>query len=235
MAVAEEPFADVVKNRKPGNHPRRAIVLVALDLVPLADQPVPGRHDPVLGGGPAMPRQAFHGFREELADPLAALDAAPGRVDVDRVFREEIGKLRPGPFPGVDLVAQIVFRCTVYHASINYSSFPLFSFPANVPTASFGAAPTGGASDTEAAWEAMLPPFDLACEALTLFYEITVRINRLGDYPRGHFRDERVAPLLAAHQSALEAAGEIIDKRNSTRLMPYPYMHPAQVSLSIHV
>ena len=135
----------------------------------------------------------------------------------------------------VDLIAQIVFRCTAYHASINYSSFPLFSFAPNMQTASFGPGPTGGSGDNASAVAAMIPPYDQAFQAFYLFYEITVRLNQIGQYPPGTFADPRVADLLAAYQARLDGAEQTITTRNQTRKLVYPYQLPSQISLSIHV
>lgn len=133
------------------------------------------------------------------------------------------------------LLARILFRCTAYHASINYSSFPLFSFAPNVQTAGFAPGPTGGSSDTEAALEAMIPPYDLATQGLSLFWEITVQLNRLGHYPEGHFVDQRVAPLLDAYQARLDAVEAAIAQKNRSRPLEYGYQLPSRVSQSIHV
>ncbi len=135
----------------------------------------------------------------------------------------------------VSLLSRILFRCTAYHASINYSSFPLFSYAPNVQTAGFGPGPTGGPGDTEAALEAMIPPYDLATQGLALFWEITVQLNRLGHYPAGHFSDDRVAPLLDAYGKRLEAVEAVITQKNLSRPLEYTYQLPSRVSQSIHV
>lgn len=136
----------------------------------------------------------------------------------------------------VELIAQIVFRCTAYHASINYSSFELFSYPPNLQAAGFGPGPTGGPTDTEAAWLAMLPPFSQASDALYLFYEICkIQLNRIGDYPDGHFEDARVEPLLSAYKARLDDVERTIIERNRTRRFAYPFQLPSRISRSIHV
>jgi arachidonate 15-lipoxygenase len=135
----------------------------------------------------------------------------------------------------VDLVAQIVFRCTAHHASINYPSFDFFSYAPNMQTAAFGPGPTGGAGDTAAARAAMLPPYAQAYQAFYLFEEITLQLNRIGEYPKRHFADERVAPLLDAYRARLDDAEGAIADRNASRLLAYPYQLPSRISLSIHV
>ena len=135
----------------------------------------------------------------------------------------------------VALLARLLFRCTSYHASINYPSFPLMSYPPNVQVSSFGPGPTGGAADTDAALLAMFPPYSVATEALTLFWEITVQLNRLGEYPRGHFSDDRVSPLLESFMERLDAVEAEISAENRSRFFEYPWQLPSRVSRSIHV
>jgi arachidonate 15-lipoxygenase len=133
----------------------------------------------------------------------------------------------------VDLIAQIVFRCTAYHASINYPSFDLFGYTPNMQAAGFAPGPTGTAADTEDARNAMLPPYEAAFDGFTLFYEITLQLNRIGEYPR--FADDRVQPLLAAYQGRLAEVEDVITAKNTTRKLAYPYLLPSRISRSIHV
>lgn len=145
------------------------------------------------------------------------------------------GITRPETFAQLsDLIAQILFRCTAHHAAINYSSFDLFGYPPNMQPAAYGPGPSG-TSDTEAAWRAMLPPYHQAEQAFRLFYEITIQLNRIGEYPPHHFADPRVAPLLDEQRARLEEVERTIDARDQTRLLSYPYQRPSRISRSIHV
>ncbi|MCB9685410.1 MAG: hypothetical protein H6738_22460 [Alphaproteobacteria bacterium] len=162
-----------------------------------------------------------------------------------RAFVDEMGSDDGGRLRGIDrpttvedvtrLVAAILWRCTAFHASINYSSFPLFSYAPNVQTASFGPGPTGGPEDTRAAREAMIPPWDQAWEAFSLFWDITVRLDRMDGYGDEHFADERVTPLLEQYRASLADAERTLEARDTTRLMAYPWMRPSRVPMSIQV
>lgn len=132
-----------------------------------------------------------------------------------------------------DLVARIVYRCTGWHAQFNYTSYPLFSYAPAIQTAAFGPGPTG--SDDEAAWLAMLPPPRYAAEAMGLFWQITLRLTTLGQYPDGTFADPRVAPLLEAHQADLAAVDAATAARDAARAVSWPFLRPTHVPLSIHV
>jgi arachidonate 15-lipoxygenase len=157
---------------------------------------------------------------------------------VDELGAETGGRLqglsRPTTVAAVgELVARIVYRCTGWHAQFNYSSYDLFSYAPNTQVASFAPGPVGG--DAEAAWLAMFPPPPYASEALALFWQITLQLTSLGQYPDDHFTDARVAPLLAAHQSELAEVESATVARDAGRLLSYPYLRPSRVPLSIHV
>jgi hypothetical protein len=188
--------------------------------------------EPVRAWVDAYVRLAYASDADVAADPeLRAFVDALGAPDQGGLG----GLVQPRTVTDVvDLIARIVFRCTTHHASINYSSFPLFSFAPNVPTAAFAPGPTGR-GDTEDAWRAMLPPPKYAYQAFELFYEITVRLDKLGGYRDHHFADPRVAEPLAAFRSALEHADATIDERNAGRLLAYPYMKPSETPQSIQV
>lgn len=135
-----------------------------------------------------------------------------------------------------ELVARILFRCTVYHAAFNYTSYDFYGYAPNVQASTFGPGPTGGPEDSEAALQAMWPPYAAAYDAMHLFYTIfRVQLNRVGYYPEGHFVDPRVAPLEAALRAGLDEVEQTISARDGSRLVPYPYLLPSRVSNSIHV
>lgn len=206
-----------------------------LDGGTLAD--FPARDDALLMWGPVHAwvdsyLRLYYTSAADVAadDELAAWVTELGAEDGGRLG----GLSRPQTVEDVvALVSRIVFRCTVFHASINYSSFPLFSFAPNVQTAAFAPGPRGGGLDTEAAFEAMLPPVEYAWQAFQLFFDITVRLDNLGDYPA--FADPRVAPVLATFRAALSDCESVIAERNTRRLMAYPWMAPSSVPMSIQV
>lgn len=135
-----------------------------------------------------------------------------------------------------ELLSRILFRCTVYHAAFNYTSYDFFAYAPNMQAAGFGAGPTGTDSDSELALQAMWPPYQAAYEGMHLFYTIfRVQLNRLGHYPDGHFEDERVAPLEQKLRAALDEVEKTIAARDAGRIVPYPYLMPSRVSNSIHV
>jgi arachidonate 15-lipoxygenase len=157
----------------------------------------------------------------------------------------EMGSEQGGRLPGLSapetfdalagLVARILYRCTTFHAAFNYTSFDFFGFAPNMQAAAFGPGPDT-AEASEEALRAMWPPYAAAYQGMHLFYTIfRVQLNRIGHYPEGHFQDPRVAPLEAALRRELDEAEATIVARDGERLVPYPYLRPSRVSLSIHV
>lgn len=128
------------------------------------------------------------------------------------------------------LIQRLVFRCSGYHAAINYALYDEGYAPLE-PTAQFAPGPTG--EDTEEDYLRMLPPYDLANEVIEAYYPLQVRINRLGGYDE--LRDPAVAGALAAYRAELEEVEAEIVRRNQARFMPYTHSLPSQVSNSVHV
>jgi arachidonate 15-lipoxygenase len=148
----------------------------------------------------------------------------------------------------VHLVTLSIFTGSVWHAAVNFPQFPLMSFPANMPGAAYADAPnrdtvairsTVGAKDVPIQpeqWLAMLPPMDRALLQINVLYELSaVRENRLGYYPRLHFLDARVQPLIDQLQARLAIIEAEIEGRNRTRFLEYPYLLPSRIPASIHI
>lgn len=136
----------------------------------------------------------------------------------------------------VDFVTHILFRCTSYHSAINYSGWEHAGYAPNMPTAAFGPGPSPHKEPTEADLLNMMPPLNVARGAFTLMYQLyETRHNQIGHYPRGHFEDSRVKPLLKALQKDLEEVEDEIKARNKARYLPYERLLPSLVPLSIHV
>lgn len=133
----------------------------------------------------------------------------------------------------VDLVARIVFRGSAYHASINYSLYD-YTYAPSGPTSAFGPGPAGTTADTAAARVAMHPPYEIAHEVISIYYNLQLRLNRLGQYGSS-IVDPRVQDALARFQSALAAVDDIIRAENEARLAPYVFSMPSNITASIHV
>jgi arachidonate 15-lipoxygenase len=140
-------------------------------------------------------------------------------------------------------VAQVVYRLTGLHATINYASYDFMAFPPLMPSGGYHPGPDVRLTPDEQAdavqphdprW--VMPPVSVALQTLQMVYVLQqIKVNRLGHYPGGTFRDPRVPPLVLELQDALDAIEDRIAAANESRLVPYPYLLPSQIPASIHV
>lgn len=143
----------------------------------------------------------------------------------------------------VRFVAQLIYRLTGLHATINYASYDFMAFPPLMPSGGYHPGPDVGLSHDDQAdivdphdprW--VMPPASIALQTLQMVYVLQqLKVNRLGRYPGGTFRDPRVPPLVLELQEALEAAEADIERENHHRLVPYRYLLPSAIPASIHV
>lgn len=134
------------------------------------------------------------------------------------------------------LVANLLWQASAYHSVINYTGWEFLGYPINQPTAIFGRGPTPEGPNTEAELQAMWPPLDIAVQVQEVMYQLGhSRYNRLGDYPGGHFGDDRVKPWLVAFQNTLADVSRRVGEANATRPAPFVYLDPALIPASIHV
>lgn len=125
----------------------------------------------------------------------------------------------------VALVAFVIAQASIVHSAVNYTQGDFMGFVPAMPTSSSAGAPSFA-----------LPSESLANEQLAFMLQQTmVRDDRLGDYPLGHFRDPRVAPLLSQFRAALASASKEIQARQAERLCPYAYLDPASLAASVHI
>lgn len=132
------------------------------------------------------------------------------------------------------LLSRVLYRVSAYHAAINNSNYDWAGFAPNVSTSAFaGLPPRGTASDDFL--PSMLPSRDLSFESISATYQVTqFAQNHLGQYPQGHFVDERVAPLVSRFQSALQAIELQTSSANDARPLVYPYLLPSRITASIN-
>jgi arachidonate 15-lipoxygenase len=150
----------------------------------------------------------------------------------------------------VELVSFIIFTASAQHAAVNFPQFPLMGYAPNLPGAGYTPPPNRDRADgtkhpqrnpdggryTDADWFRMLPPLRAAMMQFNVLYELAaVRVNRLGQYPRFHFLDRRVAPLLARFQRQLKDIEKATVDRDRNRLITYPYLRPSSIPASIHI
>lgn len=176
--------------------------------------------------------RAYYGADQDVLDDHE-LEAFVGELMADGK-----GRLRGLIVPKsvrelVDLIARVVFRGSAYHASINYSLYD-YTYAPNGPTSGFGPGPTGTPADTASARLAMHPPYDIANEVISIYYNLQLRLNELGKYGAS-LEDPRVRQPLDTFNRTLAQIEDIIRQRNEQRLVPYVFSMPSNITASIHV
>lgn len=191
---------------------------------------------------------AIEGFARDYLALYYADDTAVAADTELQAFVRELGSAEGGRLRGVPsalstrasleaLVRFIMFQTSAFHAALNYTQADFMGWVPNMP-ASAHAPPLvpGDPASAEEAWAAVLPAHALAQKQLAFMWQQSqVRDNRLGDYPRSHFADARVAEPLALFRSRLDEADRCIAARDAERLLPYPYLRPSLLTASIHI
>jgi arachidonate 15-lipoxygenase len=176
----------------------------------------------------------------------ASIDSV-GTVAVDRV--EGMPKSIDGVNNLTEIVSNLIFTCGPLHSAVNYSQVDYMGFVPNQPLAAY-LDPEPNSKTTpisEAEILKFLPPFQRTMDQLTTLYFLAAyRYDRLGYYDRTYqdlyqqsteeiFAGTNINQIILEFQQELKQIGNEIDRRNSKRLIKYPYFHPDQITNSISV
>lgn len=136
----------------------------------------------------------------------------------------------------IETVTCILFTASAQHWALNGPLSSLMAYVPYYPIAAYQPPPTATSGATEADYLALMPPLEQAQRQLGASVLMgSVRYTTLGEYPRGHFADSRVQPLLAAFARELDRVEATIDQRNRERAVPYPFMRPSLIPQSINI
>ena len=136
----------------------------------------------------------------------------------------------------IETVACILFTASAQHWALNGPLNTLMTYVPYYPMGAYQPRPTATSGATEADFLNVLPPIEQAQRQFGAAYLMgSADYTHLGEYPRGHFSDDRVRPLLEAFGASLDHVEAIIDERNRTRAVPYPFMRPSVIPQSINI
>lgn len=147
-----------------------------------------------------------------------------------------------------EIVSNLIFTCGPLHSAVNYSQVDYMGFVPNQPLAAYLDPKPNSRENpiSEAEILNFLPPFQRTMDQLTILYFLSAyRYDRLGYYDRTYqdlyqqntediFGTE-INQIILEFQQKLKEIGNIIDRRNSKRLIKYPYFHPDLITNSISV
>lgn len=243
FAPTIESFAGVVKNALDTYPIRTASPLEDLERRGLGNVETlehPYRDDVTIVWG------AVESFvREYVQAYYSTNEAVAADLELQAFARElsasDGGRLVDVPVPAtvdelVALIARFVFIAGPGHSAVNFPQFPFMGFVPNMTGASFAPIPTADAPDDETALTAMLPPLRIALEGVTMVYFLSaMHPTKLGHYPPFHFRDHAARGAVDRFQKRLADIEAIIDERDPSRLMSYPFLKPSLILQSISV
>jgi arachidonate 15-lipoxygenase len=136
----------------------------------------------------------------------------------------------------IETVTCIIFTSSAQHWALNGPLNTLMTYVPYYPMAAYQARPTSTSGATEKDYLNVLPPIEQAQRQFGAAYLMgSADYTTLGNYPRGHFSDERVRPLLTAFGAELDRAEATINQRNLSRSVPYPFMKPSVIPQSINI
>jgi arachidonate 15-lipoxygenase len=136
----------------------------------------------------------------------------------------------------IDCITEIIYLASAHHALTNFPLAEYEIYAPGWPGAIYQDAPTKAKGATRRDWLAYLAPLNIALLQQALGFTIGgVYYTQLGKYPTCHFADARVRVPLFAFQKELRRVEEIINDRNITRLLKYPYLLPSRIPQSTNI
>lgn len=142
-----------------------------------------------------------------------------------------------------DVLTMVIFTSSAQHAAVNFPQRPYMSYAPAISGALWGPKPPKG--NNEASWLETLPPLKQAFQQLnTLFLLGSVYYRELGEYRTNDFpylpwfQDEKIiAPgnALDRFQSSLKQVEATINERNKERNIPYTFLAPTKIPMSINI
>ncbi len=133
------------------------------------------------------------------------------------------------------ILTTVIFTCGPQHAAVNFPQFDYMAHVPNMPLAAYAELPLDDSTEQET-WRKVLPPRDRAIEQIQITFSLTTfRHDRLGHYLDTDFEDERAMECAHRFRQDLYDAEAIIESRNETRVLPYPYLQPSLIPNSIAI
>ena len=144
----------------------------------------------------------------------------------------------------VEVLTMVIFTASAQHAAVNYPQATDMSYAPAISGAGWAPAPQS-AYHNEADWLKMLPPLDVARQQLDVLYLLgSIYYRPLGTYRSNSFpysewlQDPKIVGHdgpLARFRAALSEIETVIEGRNRRRAVPYTFLRPSLVPMSINI
>jgi hypothetical protein len=135
------------------------------------------------------------------------------------------------------VVRQAVFTASCEHSAVNNGQYDIFGYVPNAPGSVYLPPPTTLAPSCEGEFVYALPPLKSVDVQMTLVHLLSrPPMSRLGWYPSEWFRDERAVHVAVDRlRDGLDQVAIDIEDRNRRSVVPYTYLDPVQIAVSINV
>ncbi|MEO6571901.1 MAG: lipoxygenase family protein, partial [Ilumatobacteraceae bacterium] len=135
------------------------------------------------------------------------------------------------------VVRQAVYTASVEHSAVNNGQWDIFGYIPNAPGSMYLPAPTTLDPWDEGEFTYALPPMKDVDDQLALVHLLSrPPLSRLGYYPTDFFLHEhRVHAALDRFRNGLDRIAIEIEERNRFVSVPYTYLDPVQIAISINV
>lgn len=135
------------------------------------------------------------------------------------------------------IVARVIFNCSVEHAAVNNGQYSQFGWIPNTPGSMYLPPPKDRRPTNEAAFVYALPEGLAVGEQLALVHLLSKRTQiPLGHYPNTFFVGvDAVRDALDRFRARLDDIGRTIQDRNRQLAVPYEYLQPWLVARSIDI
>lgn len=136
----------------------------------------------------------------------------------------------------VDLLTEVIFTASAHHALTNFPLADYEIYEPGWPGALYSPPPQSATGATRRDWLGYLSKLNVAVLQQALGFTIgNTYFTRLGYYSACQFTEPRVAEVLAQFQADLTEVEQVINRRNETRVLRYPYLIPSRIPASINI
>ncbi|HEX7154260.1 MAG TPA: lipoxygenase family protein [Thermoanaerobaculia bacterium] len=136
----------------------------------------------------------------------------------------------------VDVMTEVIYVASAHHALTNFPLHEYEIYEPGWPGALYQPPPASDSGATRMDWLSYLAKLNIAVLQQALGFLVgSTYFTRLGYYPVCHFNDPRVAEPLNEFQRDLDAIERIINERNATRVLRYPFLLPSRIPASTNI
>lgn len=136
----------------------------------------------------------------------------------------------------IEVIAEVVYTASAHHALTNFPLADYELYEPGWPGALYAEAPAKAQGATRLEWLGYLSFLNIAILQQALGFLVgSTYFTKLGYYHACHFNDPRVAGPLYAFQADLREVEEIINERNRSRVLRYPFLLPSRIPASTNI